>query len=538
MSFQFPANPADGDVVIRLINGTPIKGTYRANTNTWEVGELPEEPGVPGPQGPQGPKGDKGDPGRGIQVSGVVDTYNNLPAANTVPLQFYIVDDTNTLHYSDGVSWWDLGGPIQGPEGDGLTTITQNNDGSTYTLTFEGTKDEFNFTTPNLKGLNGAPGKGWYNTTVDTTNNEYKVTFLSNDGLTFTTDNLKGPKGDAGEDGDDGEDFTGTLPVATTESPGIVQVGAGLDVTTAGLLSVDINDVPLANGITKTFDPIYVDDISGNRRETVLVDSIDNFATKSVIANFPTGANRAMIWWFNPSQLEGTKEQVPGLQLADGYQISVYRAYFKSTLSTSVGSFSGNVQEMFNYSRHNLTLINSPVAGVDSITDRNTNSNNTKIDQLFVPLGTNQITFTLKVDLEFGKGVCRAGSVRLAILPFRDQAGQDQIDNGVFYDAAAAAAAVPRDNAEPEPAELPEDYLLTESAVELHYAIDKVLAEIRQGLEDDHISAENKTILEQKRTEVFALRELAGTAEDIMNALIAIGTVVQSIVRFKFNFEP
>ena len=29
MSFQFPANPADGDVVIRLINGTPIKGTYR-----------------------------------------------------------------------------------------------------------------------------------------------------------------------------------------------------------------------------------------------------------------------------------------------------------------------------------------------------------------------------------------------------------------------------------------------------------------------------------------------------------------------------
>ena len=160
MSFQFPANPADGDVVIRLINGTPIKGTYRKNTNTWEVGELPEEPGVPGPQGPKGPKGDKGDPGRGIQVSGIVDTYDDLPPANTVPVQFYIVDDTNTLYYSDGVSWWDLGGPIQGPEGDGLTTITQNNDGTTYNLTFEGTKEEFNFTNSNLKGIPGSDGTG------------------------------------------------------------------------------------------------------------------------------------------------------------------------------------------------------------------------------------------------------------------------------------------------------------------------------------------------------------------------------------------
>ena len=203
MSFQFPANPADGDVVIRLINGTPIKGTYRANTNTWEVGELPEEPGVPGPQGPQGERGEKGDPGQGLMVSGVVDTVDDLPPANDHYLQFYLVDDTNTLYYSDGNAWFDLGSPIQGPQG---------NDGEDGT---DGTN-----------GLNGTPGKGWYNTTVDTSNNEYKVTFLSNDGLTFTTDNLKGPQGDAGQDGEDGEDFTGTLPVATTESPGIVQVGA------------------------------------------------------------------------------------------------------------------------------------------------------------------------------------------------------------------------------------------------------------------------------------------------------------------------
>ena len=88
------------------------------------------------------------------------------------------------------------------------------------------------------------------------------------------------------------------------------------------------------------------------------------------------------------TQLQGTQEEVPGLELANGYQISVYRAYFRSTLSTNRGQFSGGVQEMVNLSRHNLTLINSPTPGVDSITDRNTNSNNTKIDEMFIPLGT------------------------------------------------------------------------------------------------------------------------------------------------------
>ena len=457
-----------------------LKVPIEKNTNTWEVGELPEEPGVPGPQGPKGPKGDKGDPGRGIQVSGIVDTYDDLPPANTVPVQFYIVDDTNTLYYSDGVSWWDLGGPIQGPEGDGLTTITQNNDGSTYTLTFEGTKEEFNFTTPDLKGIPGSDGTGWYNYAEDTSNGEYKITFLSNDGLTFTTPNLIGPKGDTGEDGEDGLDYNGTLPKATTESPGIVQIGKGLDITDdTAILSVDINDVGLINGITKTFEPIYIDDITDNTVETVIVDSRPNFVQKTIRANFPTTANRAMIWWFNPTQLQGTQEEVPGLELANGYQISVYRAYFRSTLSTNRGQFSGGVQEMVNLSRHNLTLINSPTPGVDSITDRNTNSNNTKIDEMFIPLGTSELVLTLNTDLEFGKGVCKAGSVRVVILPFRDQAGQDQLDGGDIYNSYEASLLKTRDaTTDPSPApQVSEEVLLTESAVELHYAIDKVLQE-------------------------------------------------------------
>ena len=68
--FQFPADPADGDIVVR----GNLLATYNINTNTWEVGEIPTYPGVPGPIGPTGPQGKKGDPGTGIQVNGVVPT--------------------------------------------------------------------------------------------------------------------------------------------------------------------------------------------------------------------------------------------------------------------------------------------------------------------------------------------------------------------------------------------------------------------------------------------------------------------------------
>ena len=118
-----------------------------------------------------------------------------------------------------------------------------------------------------------------------------------------------GPKGDTGDDGEDGLDFNGTLPKATTESPGIVQVGKGLDITDdTAILSVDFSDVELVGGITKTFEPIYIDDISDNTVETVIVDSRPNLF-KNYQANFPTTANRAMIWWFNPTQLQDTRKR-------------------------------------------------------------------------------------------------------------------------------------------------------------------------------------------------------------------------------------
>ena len=132
----------------------------------------------------------------------------------TTSLQFWLTDDTNTLYYSDGTQWSDLGSPIQGPPG---TDGADGADGS--------------------NGLNGAPGKGWYDTQIiDQRPSNYQITFLSNDGLQFTTDNIMGPQGEAG-----------TLQVATKDTLGGIKIGRGLDIApdgtaSAGQTSVNLGD--------------------------------------------------------------------------------------------------------------------------------------------------------------------------------------------------------------------------------------------------------------------------------------------------------
>ncbi len=54
MTFQFPADPKDGTILVQpKADGGFIKGTYNKNTNTWAVGTMPEYPGIPGPVGPE-----------------------------------------------------------------------------------------------------------------------------------------------------------------------------------------------------------------------------------------------------------------------------------------------------------------------------------------------------------------------------------------------------------------------------------------------------------------------------------------------------
>ncbi len=130
-TFQFPTDPADGTVLVR----GDLQATYDSANNTWVVSQLQQVPGI---EGPKGDKGDKGDPGAGVSIGGAVATVGDLPPSSTHQGQFWVVEDTNTLYYSDGNSWIDLGSPIQGADGtdgvdgQGWTSVTALTTANTY----------------------------------------------------------------------------------------------------------------------------------------------------------------------------------------------------------------------------------------------------------------------------------------------------------------------------------------------------------------------------------------------------------------------
>ena len=293
--------------------------------NTW----------IPGPVGPPGPEGPQGDPGTGVNVTTIVPTLVDLPDPAQKPNEFAIVQQDNTLYYSTGLIWEDVGSPIQGPQGEpGL-------DGSN-----------------GINGINGSPGKGWTGTTIiDERPLSYQVRFDSVDGLGFVTDNIMGPQGNPGE-----------LEVASATNIGGIKIGRGLSIlpdgtAQAGDTFVDIETVPIgpdgtpqsptdnyAFDFETQFDSWgdnitgYQDGSSGSSRSWTLA--------HTSVFQMPTQADGAVIYYFSssgttpyaspgslvPGWFNGeSKVEVEGGTFEDGGALGVPHTHQFATISSQVG---------------------------------------------------------------------------------------------------------------------------------------------------------------------------------------------------------
>ena len=528
--FLFPANPADGDVVVRMVDGTQIKGTYNATTNTWEVGELPEEPGVPGPQGPKGEQGEKGDPGQGLQVSGSVATENDLPTPNNHYLQFWVTDDTNTLYYSDGNTWTNLGSPIQGPQGDGLTSVVANDDGVVYTITFDGTLPQFNFTTPNLKGSNGAPGKGWYDTTIiDERPSSYKINFQSNDGLGFVTDNIMGPKGEAG-----------SLQVATADTIGGIKIGRGLDIApdgtaNAGITNVNLETTPVQPGsLAVGYAPIY--NFLGEYKEDKWIGPRNDyvFSEDEVTIEMPARANGASIYMFASTTMRGN----PDLNDYTENNTRAFRLYATNALFLTNAIFqSGRTDAISMAHTHNLCyLINSA-----SLLARVDTKPITKINQIeFEPGAT--VTFRYRNRIErSGSNLYGGGGMNLVVVPFRDiDEDSDTVRDLTPQDVVVREGDVTFFNADNEPDDLvppiTEEQEQAEAAEEMKATIRATMEAINDELIYQQ-GTQTGTQLIEYRNQLREARDLPGTYEEIYAYIQPIVNAANALVRYKFRFE-
>lgn len=506
MSFLFPANPADGDVVVQpQPDGTLIKGTYNSTTNTWAVGELPQEPGIPGPTGPQGAQGDQGIPGKGLSISGLVDTFSLLPTAADHALQFWIVDDTNTVYYSNGVSWFDQGGPVVGPKGDDGTDGTDGTD-----------------------GLRGSDGLGWTSTTIidETTQNppNYQVRFNSDDGLGFVTDNLMGPQGEPG-----------IIPVATATSIGGIKIGRGLNirpdgVVNAGETAVDLETVPLsAEGSDSAYVLNFVPQYSTfNNNQYTSSQAINGRAddrevyTDQTTILLPSSANGASITWFQNTNMNNN----PAKPLPAS-QVQTYMGLYQISLDIEESDINYTTSNMAVNHFHN-TAAN---AGTQSISERLSAILTTKTNEIVFPEGTASVTFTRRMRLYRAAYVQTVlGIGRLQVTPFRKDAFNDTI---TLFSGQAIVG-------DPEylPPSTPDEILRSEGD-RLRFINRQAVMEATTILSYPEYFTEQE--IQQIKDDVSVLisaRDLPGSPSEIEAVIEPIVARINSFIAFRYRFEP
>ena len=490
MSFQYPANPDDGDVIVR----GDLLATYDKDSNTWVVGQLNPVAGIPGPVGPQGPQGDQGTQGVGLDVDGSVPTYSDLPAPPYVNLNdVWVVENTGHGWIYTDRGWIDLGVIIQGPQG------PQGPQGET--------------------GPEGPRGD-------------------------------RGSKGEAGSPGQQGpEGPPAQIPVATSSTIGGIKVGRGLTILPDGQLRANKMDVvietaPIPIDEVRQFEPEFFALGSNWSYSYTSNTAINNWNSTQFTWTPPTLANGALIFFYvssgcklNPS-FPGSAGSVATPRMYFGHQIDISNATFLSngTQSMAVGSF------------HNLTYVynSNAVYYVESRQPK------TKIDAISFQPDT-QINFNVFVNILRAQW-CTGdiGPGRIIIQPFLNKAGQvleDDIDIPIdplpfSLKMQSWVNAVNEDEMEIPPPMTPEQQQASDSTTfklainESIWQIDKSMAYLSNPPPTD-LTDYTATIaaLEGYRLELLNIRSLPGTAEAISSELQRITGAVNALTDYNFRFE-
>ena len=472
-TFTYPANPVDGDVI--------IKGDYQAkytkSSNTWAVSLIPAGPGIPGPTGPKGDKGDQGDTGDGLDIKGTVPTVSALPTTGAAVGDIYVTEDDSHAHvYKPNGTWFDLGIPLRGPQG--------------------------------VAGVAGAVGPAG-------------AQGIPGD---------RGPQGAQGPPGVQGPQGSTLLPVATASTLGGIKIGRGLSIdasgsASAGLTIVDIETAPIPPGEIRSFEPIYLDMGTSKTETYTTAFSQDNWSTDTKSVQMPGQADGAILFWFHSSQF----------RLNTAYAGSIgalvaFRGYLGHTLKITNGTFDNGANIVGTSSTHNVTF------GYDAnaMNERWSNIPLTKIDAIKFQPGAS-VTFDFAVNLA-KVSWCRlsAGMCRLIILPYIDLAGQNASVKP--FQVMGRALQVLQDPSETAPPKFTPQEMRRADSLDLKYRIKELVATCDQLLVTNTSGAVHNAIL-QCRADLLAMRSIPGTAFALNSELKRIADQLNAIEDYTFRFE-
>jgi hypothetical protein len=489
-SFQFPANPSDGDIVVR----GNLQAFYNAATNTWRVSEVPTAPGIPGPPGPPGPIGP---PGQGVEISGAVATESDLPAPNTAQFEFWLVDDTNEIYWSDGLTWTNLGGPIQGPQGE------QGEQGPTGPTGPRGPQ-----------GPQGDKGD-------------------------------KGDTGDQGPPGKDGQDFTGNIPCATTETVGVVRVGEGLAIGTDCVLTTDLDSVnvqptPIPTPGAPSNYALYYQPGYWNKPDVGTVSTRPYTSNPGWTQNgsiaLPSNANGAIVYYFTGSNCKASVVVGGGT----GLQWTTYAALINTL------TISGNGVAFVNGS-NTLSISTTHNFSVGSESRRESEAPVTKIGQITFPFGTTSVNVSSQTRISnFHRASVKGGRARVILVPYRDTNDIARWNNMTSRERAIYST-ISGFDIDPDAIEGSDPYQELDPITDEEFnqmnaeAIGAQMAQMLNLLDDalayTYTSGDEHDFLIQKRQEIINLQLTSGSSEEILIALDNIQIEIVPYTGFNFLFN-
>lgn len=368
MSFQYPANPSDGDIIVR----GDILAKYTKENNTWQVSQLDTTFGIAGPTGPQGPKGDKGDDAQ-LNIGGIVPTPEDLPTPGPLD-EIWITEDTGHGWVWNNTSWIDIGTILIGPQGP------------------QGEPGE-----PGATGPQGGRGP-------------------------------TGPQGPPGQDGAQGP--AGAQVVATKETLGSVKIGRGLAIWPDGSVHANKTDVIIEtapipiddNGQSRAsmYEPMYIT-MGEPKRETFREGSTRTlWSTDVEYVEMPVEANAALMWVFYYSNLTINPE-VPH---TIGNSRAV-RGYINNKMRISGATFDSGLEDLMGSAMtHNLTV---PM-NAEIFANRSSNLTLSKFNQLSFEPGGTIVSFQYECNIEkTGWSIMTGGFARMILMPYINRDGQNEL---------------------------------------------------------------------------------------------------------------
>jgi hypothetical protein len=369
MSFQYPANPSDGDIIVR----GDILATYTKSNNTWQVSQLNPDYGLTGPTGPQGPKGDKGDAAK-LNIGGIVPTAEDLPVPGNLG-QIWITENDGHGWVWNEVTWIDTGALLMGPAGAPGETGPQGPTGP--------------------QGGRGPQGN-------------------------------QGPPGATGDQGE-----TGTQVVATKTTLGSVKIGRGLAIWPDGSVHAQQQDViietapiPVDDGTglsrASLYEPIYLTMGEIKTQLTREGQPYDNWVTDQAYVQMPLEANAALIWAFYGCGMRIN----PSLPYRDGNGRYI-RAYFNNRVDIAGATFASGME---NAMGNTMTMNMTTGVNADIIQNRFNNETASKFNKMDFETGGTIVSINFKCNIiRTGWTEVTGGGARFIIIPYINRQGQNAL---------------------------------------------------------------------------------------------------------------